>query len=90
MHTVEVAVWRSTCGIWFWFIALLQGEECGRSKAHRKLDKWKAARSAEDKEPGSGKEKQGRAKGKTAKVCEGMREDDKMESRGKVFLNDII
>lgn len=44
-------------------------------KGRRKLDKWKAARNIEDKEPSSGKKKkiQGQGKGKTAK-------DDKMET----------
>ncbi len=36
----------------------------GRSKGHRKLDKWKAERNIEDKEPGSGKKWQGQGKGK--------------------------
>lgn len=68
MHTLEIEDQSSKCGIKFCFITLLQGEESSRSKGHRKLDKWKAARTVEDKEAASGKKKQGQSKGKTAKA----------------------
>lgn len=51
-----------TCGIWFCFITLLQAEESGRSKGHRKLDKWKAARNIEEKSPAGARKSKGKAR----------------------------
>lgn len=54
-------------------------------KGRRKLDKWKAARNIEDKEPSSGKKKKskGKARAKQQRMI-------KWKHGRKVFMSDII